>query len=187
MQSGKTQPFISIRSVRDALDSMLYGAKSTSPVSNPLLYLLLIEVRLLNPDLPDTQIAREHTLNHYLANCITEQYVHVRQSNSLDFSTQESLATVHSRIISERGFPELLAWSWLYHHYVRVDLAIHAEMFCSLADLNERTLRRYQQHGIRRLTARIVDDERAARRDNRQRRLLNVVAAHIPQELLGER
>jgi tetratricopeptide (TPR) repeat protein len=185
MQNGKQLPFISIRSVRDALENMLYSAKAVPFVSNPLLYLLLIEVQLLDPDLPNTQIAREYMLNRYLVACITKQYTQVRLSHGLGDPGDVTPNLTQSSIRSERGHPELLAWSWLYHHFVRVDLGIHAVTFCSLADLNERTLRRYQQHGIKRLTSHIVNDEWVARRDHRQSRLLGAIAAKHPNDLVG--
>lgn len=186
MQNGRRQrPYISLRSVRDALESMLYSASNASSLSNPLLYLMLIEVRLLDPDLPDTQITREHELSRYLATRITEQYVRIRQLQGLDTQTAESLSAIQSRITEERGHSELLAWSWLYHHYVRVDLAIRPELFCELTGLNERTLRRYQQHGVKRLTAAIVEDEYAVRRDYRKRRLLKLIAPYTLHNLIG--
>ena len=69
--------------------------------------------------------------------------------------------------------PELIGWSWLYHHYVRIDLNIQAQAFCDVLHIDERTLRRYQQHSLKRLTNILIQREWSARLRQRNRRLFS--------------
>lgn len=55
---------------------------------------------------------------------------------------------------------ELEAWSVLYHRFVRVDLDLSWQHLAQLTASTERTLRRRQERGLRRLLSEILALER---------------------------
>src|SRR5262249_1326221 len=69
------------------------------------------------------------------------------------------------------GTIELASLSFLYFHYVRVDLGISLELFCKASSLEERSLRRYQQYAVKRLTDVLASEEWDVRKQQNKRRL----------------
>lgn len=165
-------PFISPSSVRIALDSLLY---SSSNKDVQLLFLSLVDEFLTDPDLPLTSHNREFALSHILTSCIQKEFA--RQRAVLGYpvlqsdQSRESIIDMMSRD-GELVSAELIGWSWLYHHYVRIDLDIQVQLFCSILHIEERTFRRYQQHILKRVTTLLIKDEWDARKRQHNRRLL---------------
>lgn len=145
--------------VREALDALLYRAHG-QPTETPLHRLLQVEGRI---DTPETPLKRALALAEVLNTTITEAYTHHRRVNQLPVPSLDStIDTVKTDIVADAQTQnlELLSWSWLYHRYVRVDLGISAEDFVTLCGIHPRTRRRYARHGIRRLTERLLLQER---------------------------
>jgi tetratricopeptide (TPR) repeat protein len=172
MQNGKNFPVISEESVQRALDALVLLSRPRS--SNPLQFLLCVDLFLANPDLPPLRNDRQSALDIFLVNTITEQY-RVRRSlfDLPDPQPEQKIDLVMAALAADMQFGghELLAWSWLYHHYVRVDLNISHSEFTKATGITDRTLRRYQQIAVRRLKEHLTQIEWSARREHRRRRL----------------
>jgi tetratricopeptide (TPR) repeat protein len=165
-------PFISPASVRIALDSLLY---SSSDKEVQLLYLSLVDEFLTDPDLPPSSHNREFALSHILTLVIQNEFAHQRAILGVRIPESDQSKEVVFDLIRQDGqsiSAELIGWSWLYHHYVRVDLDIQVQIFCRLLHIEERTLRRYQQYILKRLTSLLITDEWSARKRQHDRRLL---------------
>lgn len=158
--------------MRAALEQLIYPASEKPP--SPLLRLLLVDEFLSSPDLPAAASAREFALNHLLTTFITEALSGLRQMLNLappmmDAPLQSVLQQVATDTVAQSS--ELLAWDWLYCRYVRVELNITPDVFSQTIYVDERTLRRYQQQAIKRLTDRLITEEWAARIRHRHRQL----------------
>lgn len=173
MQSGNNFPIISQESVQQALDALI----QVSPLqaSNPLRFLLCVELFLSNPDLPPMGGNRQGGFDLFLVQTITAQYQTRRSTLHLSApQTKGNAEQAHADIAADMqlgGF-ELLAWSWLYHHYVRVDLNLTQSEFAEAAGIANRTIRRYQQIAVQRFKDQLVQIEWSTRREFRQRRLV---------------
>ena len=163
---------ISEKAVRESLDSLLYT--STDKGQSQLEKLMLIDEFLSNPDLPSTPHKREFAVHHILTSIIVDELVSHRKV--YDFNAPQDKTTIKTakdEIIQDTrtNNQELIGWSWLYYHYVRVDLNITPLEFSQLALVDRRTLRRYQLHTIKRLTQRLFELEWEASKRQRERRL----------------
>ncbi|MBC6934221.1 MAG: ATP-binding protein [Chloroflexi bacterium] len=170
MRSG--EPFISHETVRAALESLLYTSIE-KPLS-PLQHLWLVDEYLTHLDIPLIQHDRSFALNAILTEMISDELQALRHNLGLsplrqDTSADSLLSTLAADAAS--ASPELIGWDWLYCRYVRVDLNISQTTFCSTLHLDERTLRRYQQHALKRFTEKLIQAEWAARVQQRKRRL----------------
>lgn len=170
MRSG--EPFIGHETVRAALESLLYTSIE-KPLS-PLQHLWLVDEYLTRLDIPPIQHDRIFALNAVLTELISSELQALRRNLGLsplwrDTSADSLLSTLAADAAS--ASPELIGWDWLYCRYVRVDLNISQTAFCSTLHLDERTLRRYQQHALKRFTEKLIQAEWAARAQQRKRRL----------------
>lgn len=159
-------PPISEEAVRAALNGLLYTASAR--VKNPLEALVLVDMRLRDPLLPHSPQIRRYTLAEVLTDIITERLRGHRAALTLALPKPDDTREVVLMQIALDGATEnieLIGWSWLYARYVRVDLSLMGEAFMQTAVTDERTLRRYQVHGVRRLTERLIALEHAARRE----------------------
>lgn len=179
-------PFISPVIVQAALDDMVYS--TTSAAQSPLLGLALVDERLLDADLPPSAQQRNLLLHDLLVDLITHTYS--GQRLGLGLSPVDMDAPV-DRLLSAladdaaTASPELLAWAVLYSRYVRVDAALTQPQLADAMSSNPRTIRRYNQHGVRRLTELLVHEEWAARRRQRRRRLALALPSAEPYRLVG--
>lgn len=188
MPNGKQPPFISPDSVRLALDTLLY---SSSDKKTSLLSLLLVDEFLAQPDLPYSSLSREFALSQILTSAIIAEFARHRGvfERSLPQSNiSREIVFEMIRLDAESASPDLIGWSWLYHHFVHIELNLHAPEFCKLVAIEERTLRRYQQYTIKRLTNILIEQERSARIRQRKRRLLSELpgVATFTTQLLRE-
>ena len=185
MPIGKPLPFISQKSVRQALDILVY---SSSKPDTPLLFLLLVDEFLLNPALPTMANSREYALAHILGYAITLEFTRQRQIfdiaiPELNDSRESTLTLIKED--AKVASPEIVGWSWLYHHFVRVDLSVSPQEFCDIAHIDERTLRRYQSHSSKRLTDLLVDAEWKTRTLQRKRRLYSELPVSTTFPIMG--
>jgi tetratricopeptide (TPR) repeat protein len=184
MRNGK--PFISTENIRAALDRLVYSA--THSDENALEHLLIIDSIVSHPDFPPSSRGREFALNSLLISIITSQlehhrHLHDRALEPVGAGEQEVLMEITKD--AQTGSPELLGWGWFYYHYVRSDLNISQLAFSQLTHLDERTLRRYQQHTLRQLADAFIEQEHAARSVQRARHLYAELPTHGALTLVG--
>lgn len=183
---GNPNAIISQQAVRRALDNLVYSSGRRIP--SPLTKLTLIEEFLSDPVMPRCPEEREFALNYFLVECIRDQFTLQRRAFGLlppDTYTTQQEALEDIVVAARVGSPDLLGWGWLYYHYVRVDLHITPPVFCQSAHVDPRSLRRYQQHTLARLTMHLIERERMARTAQHQRRLLTVLPVMTPIALFG--
>jgi len=160
--SGKLMASLDEKSVYQALRALRTGAASHSPLSQ----LQIVDDVINTPGFPNGSQAREYALNQILSRTISDSFA--QQRIVLDHappSPHETRAEAFDSIHRDGlvGNLELLGWSWLYYHFVRVDLQITAAEFCSRVGVDPRTLRRYQRRAIHRLTGQLIQAEHQAR------------------------
>jgi hypothetical protein len=155
--------------VRAALHYLLYT--TTSHRDNPIERLLVVDDILSSEAAPSEPTNRRLGVAYLLTDTITEVLMQYRNrvgiSRAQDTDTIHNVAAQIARDANEDNV-ELMSWSWLYYRFVRVDLSISAKQFQEWVGIDERTLRRYQKHGIRRLTEALSSKERAVRRQRRR-------------------
>jgi hypothetical protein len=158
-----TTVLINQQAVREALDNLVYTTRPIRP--SPLIQLLLVQNLLSDSRLAGLEV-QHFALSRLLTGCIRDPFIRQRRALELDnpdrYSTrQEALAAIAAD--AQMASPELLGWGWLYYRYVRVDLLITHDLFSQSAHIDRRTLRRYQQHGVKRLTLYLIEQEVQAR------------------------
>ena len=180
-------PCISEQSVKAALDNMLYGSRFR--LCNPLEELRLVEEAVIDSTLPLSSFKRPYVLSQILISMITEELCRCRRAKGVhcDPASESSYDAALEALAGDvkAGSAELLVWSWLYYHYVRVDLDLSANVFCQIASINQRTLQRYRQHGIRRLAFRLIEREHIVRKNARRRHLYALLPSITPVRLFG--
>ncbi len=154
---------ISQEAVRDALGNLVYS--TTQHSASPLIYLTVVDEVI--DDWPCSPQSREFALAALLVDFIIDHFA--AQCRCFNLPTPETWATQSDALIAittqaQTLSVELVGWGWLYAHFVRVELAISPQLFSQAAGIDLRTLRRYQQHTIARLTLCLIEHERAARR-----------------------
>lgn len=186
MPNGNSRPRIDQQSVRAALEEMIYTSRLAPP--NPLEQLLLVDQQLSRPDVPHLGEPRLFALRHLLTDIISREYETLRVKLGLEGSIPPpSAETAHEAIrkdVQTRN-PELFGWSLLYYRFVQVHLNFTPEILSELTGFDERSLRRYQRHGIRRLTERLADAEWSVRRLQRRLRLTAGLPIVAHTRLLG--
>lgn len=181
------RPFISEKSIRAALDSLLYTPRPEAQ-RNPLQYLLLVDELLLNPVVPSGENSRAYALQSVLLDAITTNLSRLRTVHDLqDASPRDAPDIAYSQLVVDfqTGNPELMAWSLLYYRYVRSDLDLTLDGISRQVFLDQRTLRRYQQHGVRRLTETLTALETEARTQQHRRRLYTALPSGTKARLFG--
>lgn len=178
---SKPSGYISEATVLAALDGLISGSRSQ--LSNPLESLVLVEEVLMDASMPASKSIRSYGLAEVLISLISEELAKYRCAVGMphveDIRTRRDAQEVIACDAST-GNAELIGWSWLYFHYVRVEFDITCNLFCLAAYIDQRTLRRYRGQAVHRLVFRLIDREREARNRHRQRFLL----AQIPSVLL---
>lgn len=176
--------------VRAALNDLLYSPnhKSNRAETFPLYHLLQVQQRLEQPTLPQSPLTAALVLGNILTELITENYHHHRVMCGLRIP-QITDTLAHTKVtIADDGASnniELMTWSWLYHYYVRVDLAIKADQFTALIGAADRTLRRYTKHGILRVTRCLIDTENKLRQQLKRDWLYTRLPIPVARTLFG--
>jgi tetratricopeptide (TPR) repeat protein len=182
----KQAPFISPQSVQTALDTLLYSATPTP--GQPLIGLSLVDEQVADPDAPRTSHLRQFALHTVLIDLIRRAYMAQRAVFGLaPVPEMASVSEVRAALgqDAQSASYELLAWSVLYARYVRVDAALQQTELADALRSNVRSIRRYQQHGVRRLTEALTAAEWEARRRQRRRRLAVALPVSEPPRLIG--
>jgi hypothetical protein len=151
----------------------LRGLRAATASRPPLTGLQVVTEVVNVPDFPDSEQGREYALNQVLSQIITAKFSHQRMVLDHALPAQNETRAEAEQAIhrdSQTGNLELLGWSWLYYHFVRVDLQIGVAEFCEFAGICPRTLRRYQRRTIKRLTAQLIEAEQTARQKQRSER-----------------
>jgi hypothetical protein len=179
-------PDITAETVKAALESLLY---TTTPYRETALqYLRLVERELGQVPVLTQPYRRLFVLHRLLTDRITGQLTQSRQVLGLPApDLEDTLRTAETAIAADArtGNHELLAWSWLYHRYVRTDFGFSFQHFSTLAHLDERTLRRHQRHAIERLTFLLIQAEERADREQQRQCLLARLPHHRRLYLFG--
>ncbi len=179
-------PFISRKDVEAALRSLIYTTRE--PDTGALSQLLLVDLRVNAPAMPASDEARNFALRELLGEEIGAGLSEQREYFGLDpADDRESVDQVRESIASDRdaGAASLLAWSLLYYRYVRADLDLAVEVLANWYGIEARTVTRYGNYGTRILTHRLIQRERAARRDQQRRRLLTALPYGTALNLIG--
>ncbi|MCA9912167.1 MAG: hypothetical protein KC496_02410 [Anaerolineae bacterium] len=144
--------------VQQALNALCNGSLEDTA----LIDLHLVDMLHREMQMSDTLPARIYTCNQVLIRTISERFRLMRTVLMLPMPDEaDTLQQVFQAIQrdAQTGNAELLAWGWLYYRFVRVDLQITPTQFSWAAGITTRTLRRYQQRGIARLTLHLIDQE----------------------------
>lgn len=168
-----------------ALRGLLY---STSNKNNPLENLLIVHHQCARTGTIQFSNERRFALQTLLLNVITEHYQECRRLLSLSRSIAPLDAEHLIRAIKEdvnSGSPELIGWSWLYYRFVQVDYALSAKFYCEETGIEQRTLQRYQKHGVRRLLDYLQAAEQKAWQQQRTQILHGALPSQFPPQLIG--
>jgi hypothetical protein len=168
-----TSSCITEQHVKAALDDLHYGSRNW--LCNPLEGLELIEDAIIASTLPVSPFSRTYLLSQILISMISEELCCCRRAQGTyvipasETSHKAALEAIAKD--AKTGCAELLIWNWLYYHYVRVDFDISPNVFCRIASINQRSLQRYRQCGIRRLVFRLIEREQLIRKKTQKRQL----------------
>lgn len=184
MADGKY--FISQKSVRQALDSMLLGRKSEPP--NPLESLILVDDLLSDPAFPDLEYPREFAVRNLLLRLIAERLTRHRHDfsfNEIDIHESRKDAIHAIEHDTQQQFPDLIGWSVLYYRYGRADLNITLADYRDVTHVDARTLRRYQESAIKRLADIIAHREWVTRQEKQKLFLYSQLPGAMGEMLVG--
>lgn len=143
---------------------MLYSSWRSD---NPLYYLALVDERIADECRPSSPLQRMIEFNRFLVDDIADAYAErIKLSEGYDLNRRDNKqdAIIHIQTIACKGNTELVSWSWLYYHYVHIDINIKRRDFCIACAIGDRTLGRYQSMAINRLTERLYWHEAEALR-----------------------
>jgi len=169
--------------VTGALESYRYSAQQNA--TSPLVHLRLVTEHTLQQGLPGSPRMALHSV---LLNLITEKYAALRNYFQLPPVLPDARLDNVERAIAEDGrtcSPALIGWSWLYHCYVRDELAITQEWFAAEGLVHVRSVRRYQDYVYDELVQELTERERAANQRQRRARLYAVLPSATPIRLIG--
>ena len=155
---------ITVNRVKAALNAQRHGRDMRH--HEPLETLALVEQVLADPTFPPCDYGRTIALGLVLNTLITKALARHRDAMLLprrmpETSRHEALRSIAADV--QTGNRELIGWSWLYYHYVRVDLSIERFPFLQVYAVDERTLRRYELLALGRLTELLILREWDAR------------------------
>ncbi len=189
MPYGDNGVYISYEAVRQALSALRHHSRKSPNPLQPLEQTSLVDEYLLkNPSLPETEYLRQFALADILSQIIENQLNNLRRTLNLtpqqeDTREQAALNIQNDAVVQS---DDLTGWSILYYRYVRVDFNITPDDYSAWAGFDVRTFRRYQKHGIFRLTETLYHEEHAIRR-HRLKRRLQAVLPHVTPSRLYER
>ncbi|GAB4527504.1 MAG: hypothetical protein Kow0063_02870 [Anaerolineae bacterium] len=185
MSIWREDPTLSPEHLKRVLDA----ARAARPIpATPLRAFEIVRQRLLDPSEAVGGAATDYLLIEWLAEQIVEglcrhrRHYHLappRPTCALEQALTEMAADFR------QGAGELEAWSLLYYRYVRVDLNLSWDQLEAVTLQDSRTLRRRQQHGLRRLTHQLLRRERRARLAHRKDRLRRALPPSPDYELVG--
>jgi len=179
-------PYISREDVSAALSSLIHMTRK--PVADGLQHLLLVDLRIMTPDMPDSDETRVFVAQELLVGEITralhEQCDMFRLIPPGERTRGEDVEREAAELV-KIGKHNLMAWSTLYYRYVRSDLGLSVEELAQLFTVTPRTVARYHDDGIDMLMQRLIHEERLARQTQIERRLYAMLPYSVPITLLG--
>ncbi|HVU11378.1 MAG TPA: hypothetical protein VHD90_08875, partial [Phototrophicaceae bacterium] len=122
-------PYIGHEAVSAALNALIH-ASHKADADGGLQYLLLIDLAVNAPDMPNSPNARAFAVRDLLVTEIARAFNEGRAAfrlSGVDERATVDQAYLDLQALSAIGAAELLAWSVLYYRYVRSDLEISAE------------------------------------------------------------
>ena len=179
-------PYISRADVAKALKGLLHSIRE--PDFTALHHLLLVDLLVTSPDMPNGDGIRDFAVRELLVTEITYALSDHRHMLRLDppyerADRHEARSAIASD--SQIGSVSLMAWSMLYYRYVRTDLSFSVETLAETVGADPHTINRYFNVGVRLLTQRLFKVEQEARRAQLQRRLYGALPFSVPVHLIG--
>ncbi|GAB4524337.1 MAG: hypothetical protein OHK0046_38960 [Anaerolineae bacterium] len=153
--------YITEEDVQAALSALRSPTDSAS--IEALKALVLVDLHLAERGLPLTDPkSREIAVFDLLTNLITDHFAKQRRLYDLDARLEyetlaEYIAGIHAD--DRTQVPDLIHWSLLYHLYVRVDLNLDTKAFADIIGTHIRTVQRYRELAVERLTRMLYDAE----------------------------
>ncbi len=179
-------PFISREDIVAALSSLVYSPRK--PVADGLQHLLLVDLMLSTPDMPESDEKRVFAVHKLLVEEITQALNDQCHIFGL-FPPREHTrsADIHAEIaeLVKVGKHYMSVWLVLYYRYVRADLDLSVEELAQLLAVNTRTIARYVDDGMTMLTQRLLEREQSARRAQIERHLYSKLPYSVPITLVG--
>ncbi len=167
-------PIVSVRDLRAALESMVNP--SVEPALESLKLLYLVEDARNAAHSPYVPSNDTYWVYEVLSEIIRETLSARRRAHDLSTELDEidRIKDAES-VISTDGMTddkELIHWSLLYFCFVRVDLNVTLATYGGIVGLTERTMRRYRDYAIERLTHEIIRREQVIRLRRKSQLLL---------------
>lgn len=165
--------------VRQALDQLVQNA--SNDLVNPLQFLQLVDAYLLTADFTFFQHPRQFALGELLIGVIRKQYESQRWVYGLPTIRSEVNLMDATEVIKEDAAttnPDLIGWSWLYFHYVEINLHMSQQKFCEIVNLDDRTIRRYQNNTIDQMTKHLIRMEQ----ETREIRRVHLLYLQLPHQ-----
>lgn len=163
---------ITFEYVRQSLDDLIHPTVEAQ--FNPLQSLQIVEDRILSDDFTFFEYPRRFALSEILISSIEELYRYHRAINGFpDTITDLNIVTAKILIAQDAltQSANLVGLSWLYFHYVKTSMHFSQQVFSKLANLDERTIRRYQNNAIEQLVKYLIQREQNARQNSFVNRL----------------
>lgn len=190
--SYSSTPVISDKSVRQALERLRsgslhrVGSETARRNTDDAVYLLgglALVARLLDePETPDIHpdFLLGYAVDSVLVHHIIHHYGRLRTLFGLSHPELDANLVECERCIAEdaanrTASERLLAWSWLYHRYVRAELNISPPLFAKHISRDRRSLHRYRKVALDVLVRSLIEAEETVQRQNRHFRLLAVI------------
>jgi tetratricopeptide (TPR) repeat protein len=179
-------PYISREDVSAALSSLIHTTRK--PVADGLQHLLLVDLLVNAPDMPNSDEKRAFAAQELLIMEITralhEQCDLFRLLPPGERTQGDEIQKEAAELIKV-GKHNLMAWSIVYYRYVRADLGLSVEELAQLFMVTPRTVTRYHDDGIDMLVQRLIREEQLARRSQTERRLYAMLPYSVPITLVG--
>src|SRR5687768_17550246 len=124
--------YISLESVKAALNSLLYSSGTHEP--NPLENILLVRQLAAHPVIPQGTQKSSYALHFLLTSIISEELDKHRRALSIPVGNEQMFTDAENAIVRDARTSnrELLSWSWLYYHFVRVEFNISTKNFIQI-------------------------------------------------------
>lgn len=151
---------ITVAAVTQTLNNLIYTA--SPPKDTALLDLHLVDTLLCDARLSPTPDHRRFALEKIITDLLITHFHDLNALFQLPLPAanepySDALASIAR--YGETGNPNLMGWCWLYYRYIRSELAITPDQFSRLCPITTRTLRRYQELALRRLTRLLMEAE----------------------------
>jgi tetratricopeptide (TPR) repeat protein len=192
-ESKRGLPYISRDDIEQALKEL--GYSTVDYPENPLHYLLIVELELSAPPMPKGDRSRAYILRQILINCIETKLCELR--SEFDLPMPLVISNTHNSDWKQTDFyqavvndskqdsKELLAWSLLYHCYVRVELGLTPPIFSSWVGTGTRNINRFRQYAVKCLADKLIEAEHHARLKERKKRLYSVLPFSHGSKIFG--